>query len=330
MSLFPSFRLIIGFVVVVLLGSCSQTNDVVSNSWIQKRKHRQGFHIDLANKSKQQFKQERGDITNEKSLVDSIPVAGSQLGEKLDHGAVNDIHYIANANYEVEAADMGAFSQRRHSGKNANTPLLPTIAEERTEELEELQEARIRNDKNLTITGILSVLSLVAIIASIAASLAATPLALILSVLAALGSSIIRYSLPLFLIYLFERTRLNRGEIFFTPERIEKFTNFASGLKMTQLVSAILAVMLGIGTLALFYILSPWFIVTGIFAILAFGVSSFISWLGIVVAIPVTRKNIKARNALIQLIIVQLLAGLLAGIIAFIFIFQFLTMLFNS
>ena len=36
----------------LLLVSCKQSADVVSNHWLQKRKYRKGFHIDIAKQKK--------------------------------------------------------------------------------------------------------------------------------------------------------------------------------------------------------------------------------------------------------------------------------------
>jgi len=45
-------NLVVGFLLTILIASCTTSQDVASNNWIQKRKYNKGFHIEKNSKGK--------------------------------------------------------------------------------------------------------------------------------------------------------------------------------------------------------------------------------------------------------------------------------------
>ncbi len=45
-------NMVVGFLLTILIASCTTSQDVASNSWIQKRKYTKGYHIEKGSKAK--------------------------------------------------------------------------------------------------------------------------------------------------------------------------------------------------------------------------------------------------------------------------------------
>lgn len=312
MRFFPLLTLL----VVLVMSGCKTSNDVVSDGLFQKRKHRPGYHLNWAQRSKHHqadVKEERRQwtSTDSTSMDPQDERSGSRKLQPLKR---------------ILSADTGPLHPSVLSPRKLN-PLkkwqgksLRETADERSEELEELLDHKIRNERNLKITGILSALSLAAYIIYYVSILMAVPMAPALGLVVIPFTLLLRYTFPLLIIYIIERLKLKNDELFFNEKRIRFFEDTTLAMKRVQLLTFIISLLSVIGfILGLLY-----FPAAALLSLLTFGISIFIlglaSWIGIVTALAVKRFSRDAKRALIQLIILQILGNILLVFMAVLFL----------
>lgn len=84
-----NFKLVSKILILsLILGSCAQSNDVVNNSIIQKRKYRKGFHFDLAKKQKKDQKAEYTTLANDNSEVKKIKLKENTTIDKNERDVI--------------------------------------------------------------------------------------------------------------------------------------------------------------------------------------------------------------------------------------------------
>jgi cation transport ATPase len=292
--------------LLILFGciSCQRSQDVVSQHWFQKRKHRPGFYLNIA----QLQRSTSNTNTSVQVRLDNISQLPSRAA-KLPIKSTSRVDGIPETSIIAEHGENAPLHlehHRKHLEKN-EAPSLQATAVERTEELEVLaQHQEVNKKKLLRSSGTLG-LGVLALLTS--SFLSVLPLTLTL-LLSALGINITLVSLALICIHLIERRRLKQGAIFYTEQRIKDWTNFTILMQKTQLVGTILSAILGVVSIAL--TLSPALFIYG--AMVAF--IGFLSGLGTTVATligtsvgsSISPYSFEAKRALRLLILLPLIS----------------------
>lgn len=311
--------------VLLTLYSCQSSQDVVSGKLIQKRKHRPGFHFNLKQSShqKENYAEQKEQMPRRRdSLIAMESTAANALKKfrPIQRLAENKSLKDERALHEQLNSFPPPPSQRPKSS-------LLKEAELRTAEIEDLNEAIERNEKNLMITGILSFFGLLSYIGYYAAVLLGSMLVPYLAIPALILSTVLPYSLPLFLIYIVERFKLKKGEVFFDQRRVAGFEDTTVLMKRIQMIAFIASVSLAIGFILGLVFAPPLGILALIGLTLSYTVFSVTSWIGIIVGLLNRRYSETSRKALIQLITVQVLGNIVAVLIALILILLFVMLL---
>lgn len=292
--------------LALVLTSCQGAQDVVSESWLQKRKHRPGFHLNIAqlqrNTSKPSInaQAEQGSIAKLPRRKGELAIASTNLRDSIrsatwmiaEHGEQDQLHSAPH---------------RTYLEKN-EAPSLQATAVERTEELEELaQHQEVNKKKLLRSSGMLG-LGLMALVSSSILSALPFILSVLLSVL---GAHISLVSIALLSIHWIERKRLMKGSIFYTEQRIKDWTDFTVLMKKTQLVGTILSAVLGVVSIAL--TLSPALFMYGtmvksIIFLLGLG-TTIVTLLGISVGSSVSPYSFEAKRTARRLILLPLISA---------------------
>ena len=120
---------ILALTVVTILSGCKTSNDVVSNGWIQKRKHRSGFHLNIAKKQKHEIpsREIESAIAQRDFPKQPIEVESKELGKDtrtLKHSRQGNSRWKSNLFHRRIA------SQKTIDNKRRPMPPLAKIEEE--------------------------------------------------------------------------------------------------------------------------------------------------------------------------------------------------------
>jgi hypothetical protein len=295
------------------MSACKTSNDVVSDGFFQKRKHRPGFHLNW----KKQVKHQQEALAGSKHQWAS-PKAISQPADttKRSDGRIHPIKRLL-ADHSNGPTKRFMPPSRLPQPKQFERPSLLKDADERSEELEELKEHKSRNKRNLRIAGIVSSIALIAFITSattIFLSFSFIPLAF---VIATIALPIFSYSVPLFIIYLVEFFRLKRDELYFNALRVQSFERMIRTMKSISIITLI-ATALSVILLFIGLLVSPQIATVALIALLiSLLLFRFSRWIGVILSTAVFHYSEQSRRSLALFVVFSLLMFLVLVTLAF-------------
>jgi hypothetical protein len=299
-------------VFFVLLFGCSADQSVVSDHWLQKRKHRPGFHL---NWKKEQPRKE---------LVNAHDSSRNRKLEALDLLTVKTpSDALDQASLEASKVDVSRDRHVRPPLKKVSAvhpqgkrPSLQAQATERTEELEILKEERRRNKNNLLASGFLTFGSIFGLAIALGV-LALTGLFTIGTlIIGNIAFSILPYALPLFIIFLKERSVLNNGEVYFDNERTNRFLRVAQKMNKSMR-DAFVAIAIGGITLLMSTVIGiPAFLIIALMilgtGLLFFSIASIAAFVS---SAPLIKRSDEGRKIFGRSILFTILLSVLLSII---------------
>lgn len=300
--------LLVAALCTLVFTGCKHQQDVVGNGILQKRKHRPGLHLNL----KRIHEKKLAHIDDEKEKLiqrDSSSLIGKAVRQQ-ERGQPDHKALVADRSSEESLSDDVTASRR--GAVKGNLPSIRKSADERTETLEELREHQERNKRNLKITGILFSTPLIAWILFNIVALLGIPIAPILGIVFLVCLVLLRYTIPLFIIYLVEYFVLKKGNIFFNDHRIKVFEGISVWAKRIQLIAFVVMILSAVGIVAGLLFFLPLTIWSFVALSVAYVLLLLTSWVGIVASLASRRYSTESAKALFQLIALQITSGLLA------------------
>ncbi len=222
------------------MASCKHSLDVVADGWLQKRKYRKGFHIDLAKYKKQEKTFEIGGAQSspenyaEQKYSDEVP----QLIEQPKDSAQRDSPFER----------LKEIKPKISAWVKDQTEKIQ-ISEDDPPSQEELNTA---NKKKILGWSVVGVLSLVAIILSFLLPLFIVNASILLfvSVLSSLGTLLLPISIILLIMYGIEHSAIKKNKTIFTPSFLKTTGTFSL---VVSIIGAIL--LLIVAALTVYFLL---------------------------------------------------------------------------
>lgn len=291
-------------IAVLFLSACKSNTDVVSDGVFQKRKHRPGFHLNLGPKPTLAVQP----VATSKKQPLNFAAATEGMEEK-DNAPRRRLSKMPKS-----TAKLVSPSNPIMLPSNRPMPIASCIeeaAQERTEELEELQVAEERNKKNLRLTLLLNLGALLTILFAI---ISFPFIGGAVGLLAVVAVYLLFFTVPIFFIYLIERGRLRKGELFFNEARIKKWSKFTDTMQRLQrfsfagLIIAFIAALFIVGQ-SLF--LGAVIIIASIVLALLYYLGT---WLGIISGTVVRNLDPNAKLSLRKIYMLVLFSFLLSAL----------------
>jgi len=295
-------RLLTYFIAALILHSCHSSHDVASNTWLQKRKYRPGFHFNLKKKTTLPTQAETALLPSK-----TQPLIEARDTHEL---SISDHHKYALAptdQHELEpfvVADTGKLQAIKiFLSKLSKVNLMPVKtksiserAEERYDELATLKQHKKKNKRALITPSIFTGLSIatIAFLAPILTTLGLIPFIGWMTAAAAL----FLISTSLMITLWKARAQLKKDRIFFTPERLEKLERITRLAIHTSLIClgilgvtyAFILVFGGLIGSALYYNLLVGFsALTGV----QYFLSTLLALTGITLQLPYNKRMLK-------------------------------------
>jgi uncharacterized membrane protein len=301
--------------LLILFGcySCQRSQDVVSQHWIQKRKHRPGFHIGSI---------PGHHLGHRPQDHDQIKHASHPRTSASDNLAIkrpSKLNTDTSTSFPLLATDdkspfKWTTPETKASTVKRTTHSLAETAEARTNELEDVQQAKEANRRKIIRNSSLIGLGVGWItLSSWIATL--SPLAGFL--LPSIGLLTILFALGFLVVNLMERKQLRAGKVFFDDRRIGEWTALSLIMKKAQWISLIAGTLLTTAGFLLpisMYMISLVLFITGSSMSLIYSLSTYV---GIIVSKSISPYSFEAKRALRQLILVPIISTAIAWGLAF-------------
>lgn len=229
------------FTALIIVSGCKQSSDVVSESWIQKRKYRSGFHLNLGTKRQKE----------------EVAVADMKTADIQRLASTKDKHYPLQKSGQLIHPERAVARQEQFLTKPVIASQVrkrlvhrKVIMEEDEEEPEDGSEKMKKSERKAIIFFVIGALALAL---SVFSFIMTTGFALFVNQIFfflapfALGFALV--ALTIGFIYLADALKSKNGETIFTERFYESMGKLALVLGITSLVLAILT---GLGMVALF------------------------------------------------------------------------------
>lgn len=287
--------------VVVMLGSCKPSADVVSEGWFQKRKYRNGFHVDIAKKKKY----EDTYVLSAKTPKDS-PLENESNVTVLERKAVEQSEIPIENNLSQTEIENSAFIVIS-SSHQANREI-GIVSDE-----EEPNHHNKRRKNLKRIWGWLATALLLLVSLGILAFLFSESIIFLFLV----GMLILPIPISLLVVYLIEHSQLKLGQSIFTEEKLERLRTYANrSIKLLAIsgVAFVLIALLGIPVFIAFQLLLLWtilFFIIGMMFLVSY-------WFAAVLNVLSHSGNFVDTLKVLAIIISPLIVVVITAMLAFI------------
>jgi hypothetical protein len=299
------------FLLALFLVACHQSEEVVSRGMIQKRKHLPGFHLNIKQQSYKHLDAKNGhDSTSElavSSYTNGMPPRIALLAE----AAYSDTNIVINVQSGAATISYTDTSDKLLKKPSVETSTIASVAQARTEELTELKKAKENNKRNIKSSGIISAFSIASVIMGAVGLLMGGPLVFIGYGITSLGIAIGRFSIPILIIYLIERSHLNDGQLYFDESRIEKFNETAFGMHRIQRITSLMLIASLGAMFALLFTIPFLAIIPYVFLLFSAGANGLASTVGIILSFLTRKSHPDSKSLLVKLIAWRVLTNMI-------------------